>query len=77
MQPARIWYDGEWMRLLAPALMHASDMHLYYNMISLLWKVRPFGMMVLRKPVAPFGSVPGFHRARHFRVDPFLGFAHL
>ncbi|PAV89308.1 hypothetical protein WR25_05723 [Diploscapter pachys] len=38
--PYRIIQKGEWIRLLAPIVMHADDMHLYYNMASLLWKGR-------------------------------------
>uniref|UniRef100_A0A914VWW8 Peptidase S54 rhomboid domain-containing protein n=1 Tax=Plectus sambesii TaxID=2011161 RepID=A0A914VWW8_9BILA len=40
VQPSRILNKGEWWRLLAPTLMHGDDMHLYFNMVSLLWKGR-------------------------------------
>lgn len=32
-------WQGEWGRLLWAPFLHASDLHLYYNMSSLLWKV--------------------------------------
>uniref|UniRef100_A0A915PM49 Peptidase S54 rhomboid domain-containing protein n=1 Tax=Setaria digitata TaxID=48799 RepID=A0A915PM49_9BILA len=38
--PSRIVYRSEWFRLLASTVMHADDMHLYFNMVSLLWKGR-------------------------------------
>uniref|UniRef100_A0A672ZCD8 Rhomboid domain containing 1 n=1 Tax=Sphaeramia orbicularis TaxID=375764 RepID=A0A672ZCD8_9TELE len=31
------WY-GDWRRLLLSPLHHADDMHLYFNMVSFLWK---------------------------------------
>jgi membrane associated rhomboid family serine protease len=33
-----IWYGGDVRRLLTAAFFHVDDMHLFYNMISLLWK---------------------------------------
>lgn len=33
-----VWYQGEYLRLLVPALRHSHDIHLYYNMVSLAWK---------------------------------------
>ena len=41
----KVWRQGEWNRLLLGQLFHASDMHLYFNMVSLLWK----GHMLERK----------------------------
>ncbi|EJD74708.1 hypothetical protein LOAG_18018 [Loa loa] len=38
--PSRILYRSEWLRMLASTVMHVDDMHLYFNMISLLWKGR-------------------------------------
>uniref|UniRef100_A0A0N5AFU8 Rhomboid domain-containing protein n=1 Tax=Syphacia muris TaxID=451379 RepID=A0A0N5AFU8_9BILA len=38
--PSRIISQHEWLRLFASLIMHADDMHLYYNMISFLWKGR-------------------------------------
>ncbi|KHN84181.1 Conserved oligomeric Golgi complex subunit 6 [Toxocara canis] len=38
--PSRIIHHREWIRMLASVVMHGDDMHLYYNMISLLWKGR-------------------------------------
>uniref|UniRef100_A0A915B2H5 Peptidase S54 rhomboid domain-containing protein n=2 Tax=Parascaris univalens TaxID=6257 RepID=A0A915B2H5_PARUN len=38
--PSRIIAHHEWIRLLASVVMHVDDMHLYYNMVSLLWKGR-------------------------------------
>uniref|UniRef100_A0A0B7AHF8 Peptidase S54 rhomboid domain-containing protein n=1 Tax=Arion vulgaris TaxID=1028688 RepID=A0A0B7AHF8_9EUPU len=33
-----VLYDQKWMRLILSAFYHGSDMHLYYNMLSLLYK---------------------------------------
>jgi len=33
-----VWADGEYLRLLVPAIRHTHDLHLYYNMVSLAWK---------------------------------------
>uniref|UniRef100_A0A0R3RRX7 Rhomboid domain-containing protein n=1 Tax=Elaeophora elaphi TaxID=1147741 RepID=A0A0R3RRX7_9BILA len=38
--PSRILYRSEWLRMLASTIMHVDDMHLYFNMISFLWKGR-------------------------------------
>ncbi|GMT31433.1 hypothetical protein PFISCL1PPCAC_22730, partial [Pristionchus fissidentatus] len=38
--PSRIIKRKEWIRLFAPLIMHADDMHLYYNMVSFIWKGR-------------------------------------
>ncbi|VDK52718.1 unnamed protein product [Anisakis simplex] len=38
--PSRIINRHEWIRMLASVVMHGDDMHLYYNMVSLLWKGR-------------------------------------
>eukprot|EP00092_Neocalanus_flemingeri_P001620 GFUD01001727.1.p1 GENE.GFUD01001727.1~~GFUD01001727.1.p1 ORF type:complete len:545 (+),score=93.94 GFUD01001727.1:155-1789(+) len=35
---ASIWSDGEYLRLVVPAIRHTHDLHLYYNMVSLAWK---------------------------------------
>jgi len=35
---ASVWLDGEYLRLLVPAIRHTHDLHLYYNMVSLAWK---------------------------------------
>ena len=36
-----LWRQGrEWGRLLWSGLLHADDMHIYYNMASFLWKVQ-------------------------------------
>ncbi|XP_052784201.1 rhomboid-related protein 4-like [Mya arenaria] len=40
----------QWSRLLLGTLVHASDMHLYFNMVSLLWK----GSMLERKFQSPY-----------------------
>eukprot|EP00051_Salpingoeca_urceolata_P025664 m.464148 g.464148 ORF g.464148 m.464148 type:complete len:316 (-) comp20356_c1_seq2:56-1003(-) len=37
---AAIWYHGELHRLVLAPFYHLSDMHLYYNMSSWLWKAR-------------------------------------
>ncbi|XP_067144711.1 rhomboid-related protein 4-like [Centruroides vittatus] len=33
-----VWYGKEWHRLIFAALEHADDIHLYYNMVSFIWK---------------------------------------
>ncbi|KAK0400772.1 hypothetical protein QR680_015443 [Steinernema hermaphroditum] len=38
--PNRILHRKEWIRLIASQFMHADDFHLYYNMMSLLYKGR-------------------------------------
>ncbi|VDN02965.1 unnamed protein product [Thelazia callipaeda] len=38
LMPSHILYRSEWLRMIASPFMHASDMHLFFNMISLLWK---------------------------------------
>ncbi|CAJ0584292.1 unnamed protein product, partial [Mesorhabditis spiculigera] len=46
LRPDIILRRGEYYRLLAPVFMHADDMHLYYNMISMLWKGRRMEKMM-------------------------------
>jgi len=38
LQAQRVYYDHEWWRLFGSVVMHLDDMHLYFNMVSLLWK---------------------------------------
>ncbi|XP_050418158.1 rhomboid-related protein 4 [Patella vulgata] len=33
-----VWYHKKWERLFLSAVFHADDMHLYFNMSSLIWK---------------------------------------
>lgn len=33
-----VWFGGEFRRLVTAAFVHVDDFHLYYNMVSLLWK---------------------------------------
>ncbi|XP_013396369.1 rhomboid-related protein 4 isoform X1 [Lingula anatina] len=33
-----VWYRKDWQRLLLAAFFHAHEWHLYYNMVSFLWK---------------------------------------
>ncbi|XP_070538487.1 rhomboid-related protein 4-like [Ptychodera flava] len=35
---AAVWYEGDWARLFMAPWFHGSDMHLYFNMVSFLWK---------------------------------------
>ncbi|KAL1441286.1 hypothetical protein MTO96_008703 [Rhipicephalus appendiculatus] len=35
---ASVLYKGEWPRLFYGAIEHADSMHLYYNMVSFIWK---------------------------------------
>ena len=44
-----VWYRDDWARLVLSAFYHADEWHLYYNMISMLWK----GQKLERK----FGSL--------------------
>ncbi len=46
LQPAAV-LRGQWARLLWAPLLHADSLHLYYNMSSLLWKVRRNGSLQL------------------------------
>lgn len=39
MKATEVWHNLQWERLIPSALMHASDMHLYFNMVSFLYKV--------------------------------------
>ncbi|XP_002737468.1 rhomboid-related protein 4-like [Saccoglossus kowalevskii] len=41
----KVWHQHEWSRLLLASWFHTSDMHLYFNMASFLWK----GMSLERK----------------------------
>lgn len=36
----KVWYQSQWNVLILSALYHADDFHLYYNMVSFLWKGR-------------------------------------
>ncbi|TRY64144.1 hypothetical protein TCAL_06293 [Tigriopus californicus] len=40
LRPDRVIFHGEWHRLWSHAFLHASDIHLYYNMLSFIWKGR-------------------------------------
>lgn len=33
-----VWYREEWRRLILAVFYHLDDMHLYFNMTSLMWK---------------------------------------
>ena len=35
---AHVWHYGDWKRCLLAAFFHVDDWHLYYNMVSFLWK---------------------------------------
>ncbi|ESO09354.1 hypothetical protein HELRODRAFT_73351 [Helobdella robusta] len=35
-----VWYREDYLRLILGALQHADEWHLYYNMVSMLWKGR-------------------------------------
>ena len=35
-----VWYKQQWPRVFLASVFHADEWHLYYNMVSLLWKVR-------------------------------------
>lgn len=45
----QVWYRDDWKRLLLATFFHADEWHLYFNMISLLWK----GIKLEKK----FGSI--------------------
>ena len=38
LQPAKILFNGQWHRLFWSPFLHQDELHLYYNMASLLWK---------------------------------------
>lgn len=38
MSVQQAYWQGEWRRLLLAPFHHADDWHLYFNMVSLLWK---------------------------------------
>lgn len=33
-----VWFEQDWIRLILGAIQHADEWHLYYNMVSMLWK---------------------------------------
>lgn len=33
-----VWYRAQWQRLILAVFYHLDDMHLYFNMTSLMWK---------------------------------------
>lgn len=35
-----VWFGGQWERILLGPFVHADSWHLYYNMISFMWKAR-------------------------------------
>lgn len=35
-----VWYGQEWRRIFLSPFFHLDDLHLYYNMVSFLWKGR-------------------------------------
>ena len=35
-----VWYGEDWRRIILSPFFHLDDMHLYYNMVSFLWKGR-------------------------------------
>lgn len=34
----KVWFQGEWDRVLMAPFVHGGDFHLYYNMASFIWK---------------------------------------
>jgi rhomboid domain-containing protein 1 len=38
LHPSKMLFRGQWARLLWAPFLHADEMHVYYNMASLLWK---------------------------------------
>ncbi|XP_071798252.1 rhomboid-related protein 4-like [Asterias amurensis] len=53
-----VWYQGDWTRLALAAWFHLDDWHLYYNMVSFLWKgislERRFGTLYFAYLIAVF-----------------------
>ncbi|XP_041482806.1 rhomboid-related protein 4-like isoform X2 [Lytechinus variegatus] len=47
---AHVWYKGDWPRLFLAAWFHLDDWHLYYNMVSFIWK----GITLERKFGSPY-----------------------
>lgn len=33
-----VWFDGDWKRLFLASFFHLNDLHIYYNMVSFVWK---------------------------------------
>ncbi|XP_069104289.1 rhomboid-related protein 4-like [Argopecten irradians] len=40
MSAYKVWFKGDWKLLILAQLTHGDDIHLYYNMASMLWKGR-------------------------------------
>jgi rhomboid domain-containing protein 1 len=38
ISPLNVYYREDWRRLLLAGFFHADEWHLYYNMVSFLWK---------------------------------------
>ncbi|XP_038051104.1 rhomboid-related protein 4-like [Patiria miniata] len=53
-----VWYQGDWPRLALAAWFHLDDWHLYFNMVSFLWKglslERRFGTFYFMYLIAVF-----------------------
>eukprot|EP00057_Strongylocentrotus_purpuratus_P030011 XP_780455.2 PREDICTED: rhomboid-related protein 4 [Strongylocentrotus purpuratus] len=47
---AHVWYKGDWPRLFLAAWFHLDDFHLYFNMVSFVWK----GISLERKFGSPY-----------------------
>ncbi|XP_063967749.1 rhomboid-related protein 4-like [Lytechinus pictus] len=47
---AHVWYKGDWPRLFLAAWFHLDDWHLYFNMVSFIWK----GITLERKFGSPY-----------------------
>jgi rhomboid domain-containing protein 1 len=56
----QVWYRDDWKRLLLATFFHLDEWHLYFNMISLLWK----GIKLEKK----FGSIYFFFLVAVFSV---------
>jgi rhomboid domain-containing protein 1 len=59
----RVWFEGEWIRLFTSPVIHSSDYHLAYNMISFMWKAvtleRHFGSGYFAYMFAVFSVATG------------------
>ncbi|XP_071951762.1 rhomboid-related protein 4-like [Antedon mediterranea] len=56
-----VWYRSDWSRLFLAAWFHLDDWHLYYNMVSFLWKGRSlehrFGSYYFAYLIAAFSVI--------------------
>ena len=72
-----VWFDGQWKRLFTSPFVHTSDYHLYYNMVSFMWKAatleRHFGSVYFTYMVCVFSVATGLvYLSIHYVLAEFL-----